>query len=139
MLLLQLMATVSLQDPGQQQRRSLCCTRIPRAHTPRTASEISLVLRSGIIYEGVFLRRSRLQIQHCHCSGLGHCCGAGLSSSLETFPCRGCSQIITIIIIFETVQNREATENLKLGRKRGAGTLSSFLLGLPASSSFSHL
>ena len=26
---------------------------------------------------------SRLQIQHCHCSGLGHCCGTGWSLAQE--------------------------------------------------------
>ena len=28
-------------------------------------------------YSGVPLWHSRLRIWHCHCSGLGHCCGIG--------------------------------------------------------------
>ena len=28
--------------------------------------------------------KNRLRIQHCHCSGSGHCCGMGLIPSLET-------------------------------------------------------
>ena len=33
---------------------------------------------------GVLLWHSRLNIQHCHCSSLGSCCGLGLIPGLET-------------------------------------------------------
>ena len=35
---------------------------------------------------------SRLRIQHCHCSGSGHCCGVGSIPGLGTFRCCGHDQ-----------------------------------------------
>ena len=35
---------------------------------------------------------SRLRVQHCHCRGLGHCCGTGLIPHLGTSTCHGHSK-----------------------------------------------
>ena len=35
---------------------------------------------------------SGLRIQHCHCSGSGHCCVLGVIPGLGTLTCCGCSQ-----------------------------------------------
>ena len=37
---------------------------------------------------GVVLWLSGLRTWPCHCSGLGHCCGAGSVPGLETSTCR---------------------------------------------------
>ena len=41
---------------------------------------------------GVPLWCSGLRIQHCHCSGSGHCCDLGLIPGLGTSTCHRCGQ-----------------------------------------------
>ena len=43
-------------------------------------------------YLGSSLWRSTLRIQRCHCSGLGHCCGAGSIPDSGTSACCMCGK-----------------------------------------------
>ena len=58
-------------------------------------------------YKEVSLQLSKLRIQHCHCSGLGHCCSEGSIPGWGTFTCRGCCQII---ISYNIVQHKEYSQ-----------------------------
>ena len=57
----------------------------------RAAPEKDKKKRGGSI-KGILVWCSELKIQHCHCRGLGHCCGPGSTPSLEISACCGCSQ-----------------------------------------------
>lgn len=59
---------------------------------PASSYQVPLPGSKSLAFSGVFLWRSRLRIQHCHCSGLGRCGGAGLLPGLGTSVCRGCGQ-----------------------------------------------
>ena len=50
------------------------------------------VLKKNIPWSGVLLWLSRLRIQHCHCSSLGHHYDSGLIPGLGTSTCHGCGQ-----------------------------------------------
>ena len=50
------------------------------------------VLVSKLVAVGVLLWCSRLKIQHCHCRGLGCCCGTSSILGLGTSICYGCCQ-----------------------------------------------
>ena len=53
-------------------------------------TSVSLGLRVNTL--GVPRWLSGLRIWHCHCCGLGHCCGSGLIPGLETSACHGSVQ-----------------------------------------------
>ena len=53
----------------------------------KTSTSIYFIVSIEKYTEGVPLWHSRLRIQHCHHSGLGCCCGAGLIPGLWTSTC----------------------------------------------------
>ena len=55
------------------------CTRLSFSHKTKCSA-------------GIPRRHSRLRTRHCHCSGLGHCCGMSSIPGPGTSACHGCCQ-----------------------------------------------
>ena len=67
-----------------------------------TECSFIMVKRNGLILEAA-LRGSALRIWHCHCSSLGHCCGAGSVPGPGTSTCHRWGQKKKERSLFSTI------------------------------------